>query len=282
MEKIISSFDGTKIYYRYDRFESKKTLVFLHGVGGNWTVWKKEIDFLNKKGFSTLALDFRGHGKSDVHEEFEKYQLPFFSRDVSAVLEEEKIRDFVLIGHSLGGGVAINYCMTQQPLPSSMILIETACTYPFDHDRILNYSPYVTHLLRFIAHHQIIKDKDFFHFSNIDLSEEGMIAKLHLISYLIHITPLRTIVKTLDNLEEYVFKNQPRIDNTLTHLKIPLLLIAGSKDNTVPPRYSEAIKELNKKAELKILDNATHTVIIDKAEDVAGIIEGFVEGRHKK
>jgi pimeloyl-ACP methyl ester carboxylesterase len=280
MEKTISSLDGTRVYYVYEKGSSAKTLVFLHGLGGNWTVWKKEMDFLNKKGFSTIALDFRGHGKSDVYEEFEKYQLPFFSQDIRAVLDKEKVKEFVLIGHSLGGGVAINYCMTQKTLsPSSMVLIETACTYPFDHNRILNHSPYITHLLRFIAHHQLIKNKDFLHLSNIDLSEEGFLAKLHLVSYLLHITPLRTIVKVLDNAEEYAFKNQQRINETLSHLKIPLLLIAGAKDNTIPPRYSEAIKELNKKAKLKILDNATHTVIIERADDVAEIINNFLSGK---
>ena len=60
----LASFDGTNIYYAYHPGLSP-VLIFLQGIGGNWTVWKKEIDFFQKKNYATLALDFRGHGLSD-------------------------------------------------------------------------------------------------------------------------------------------------------------------------------------------------------------------------
>ena len=42
-EKNLTSFDGTEIYYLLHRGKNPHTLVFLHGVGGNWTAWKKVI-----------------------------------------------------------------------------------------------------------------------------------------------------------------------------------------------------------------------------------------------
>jgi pimeloyl-ACP methyl ester carboxylesterase len=278
MGSFLRSFDGTNIFYRYHRGENPLTLVFLHGVGGNWTVWRKELQYFQRHGYSTIAVDLRGHGKSDAPEEFKCYQLPYFARDIYELLKAEQIDKFILIGHSLGGAIAINYCMIhKRRYPKSIILIESASTYPFDHNRLLNMNPYVTHLLRFIANHKPTQEKHFFHIKDVDLSETGIKAELHLISHLVHLTPLRTIIKTLDNVERYVFKNQKQIDETLKHLRIPTLLIAGQCDRTVPPKFSERIKELDKQAELRIMKDAHHKIIIRHAHEVNVTINEFLK-----
>ena len=175
MEQKIISFDGSEIYYRHHKGKNDKTLTFLHGVGANWTVWKKELNFFKKKGFSTLVIDLRGHGQSSSPLEFEKYRLYHFSRDLRQILIQEKINDFSLIGHSLGGGVALSYCLHYpKKLPSSLVLIETSTTFPFKHNRLLNMGPYITHFLRFIASHKLTNKEHFFHFKDIDLSFTGM------------------------------------------------------------------------------------------------------------
>jgi pimeloyl-ACP methyl ester carboxylesterase len=136
--QTISSFDGTNVAYRYMPGKLKyPTLVFLHGVGGNWTVWKKELIAFEKKGYPTLAIDLRGHGESDSPLPFEKYKHTSFVRDVYEILKKEKIKNFSLIGHSLGGGVVITYCSKyKKRFPSSIVFVETPTTYPFNHDKI--------------------------------------------------------------------------------------------------------------------------------------------------
>ena len=91
MRKFLSSFDGTQIFYLYDKTDNPHTLVFLHGVGSNWTVWKKEIEYFQSKGYSTLTLDLRGHGESGTPMDFNKYRLPNFSRDIYNVLKSSKL-----------------------------------------------------------------------------------------------------------------------------------------------------------------------------------------------
>lgn len=271
------SFDGTKIYYRRHIGQNPCTLVFLHGVGGNWTLWRKEMNYFQKRGFSTLVLDLRGHGQSDCPDEFERYCLPHFSHDLFSLLRQEKIKNFVLIGHSLGGAIAINYCMMyKQRYPRSVIFVETSSTYPFDHDRLLNLGPYVTHFLRFVASHKLTHKQHFFHFHDVDLSQEGIKAEIHLISHLLHLTPLRSIVKTLDNVEKFVFKNQRGIDETLRHMRIPTMVIGGEQDHIIPLKYVERIKELNKKSVLRILKGAHHKAIVQDSREVSQVIAQFL------
>ncbi len=282
MPKLISrsfkSFDGCPIYYRYRKADGP-VLVFLHGVGGNWTVWKKEIAFFEKKGFATLALDIRGHGKSGYPSDFASYSLPHFSRDVHGLLKHEKIKDFVLIGHSLGGGIIINYLMRyKRKYPISAALIESCSVYPFDHDRILTFNPYVVQLLRYLEQQRELRKKHFPHFEDVDLSEESMGTNLHLLSHLLHLTPLKSVVRVLDNVEEFVHHNKRRIEKTISNLNIPLLLIAGSKDYIVPPKYSKIIKKLYSKAHMKIIP-ADHRAIINDAEDVNKVLYKFIENK---
>ena len=276
--KNFNSFDGCPIHYRYSKGKNKHVLVFLHGVGGNWTVWKKELAYFQKKGFSTLALDLRGHGQSGCPQTFQSYSLPNFSRDIYDLLLHEKINDFSLIGHSLGGGIIINYFMKyKKKFPTSAVLIESCSIYPFDHDRILTLSPYVVQLLRYVERQKDLRRDHFPHFKDVDLSEENMGTNIHLISHLLHLTPLQSVVRTLDNVEEFVFKNKKRIEKTLSSLDIPLLLIAGSNDTIVPPKYSKIIKKLYAKADLKILKNVDHRAIINDAEEVNNVLYKFLK-----
>ncbi|MBI4981033.1 alpha/beta hydrolase [Candidatus Woesearchaeota archaeon] len=278
VKKRLRSFDGTKIFYTYKKGKHPLTLVFLHGVGGNWTIWKQEMQYLHQKEYSTLGIDLRGHGLSDAPLEFEKYHLSYFAQDVHQIIHHEKITQFVLIGHSLGGCIAINYCMHHpKHLPASLVLVESTTIYPFDHNRLLNLGPHTTHLLRFIAEHKAMQRSHLFHLEEVDLSHAGITENLHLISHLIHLTPLRTIVKALDNMERYAFKNQSTINRTLQNLTIPTLILTGDHDNIVPPKYSKVIKKLVKTAELKVLRGAHHFVTVERPEEVSQAIHNFIK-----
>ena len=107
MEKKIKSFDGTQINYDISKKESDSYLVFIHGVGGDLAAWKKERNLFHKKGYSTIAIDLRGHGKSGRPKLLKDYNLKFFARDIQTVLKHEKIKDFSIVGHCFGGMVTM-------------------------------------------------------------------------------------------------------------------------------------------------------------------------------
>lgn len=278
MGKYLKSFDGTRIYYKCHPGKKPLTLVFLHGIAANWTVWRKEIAYFRRRGYPVIAIDMRGHGKSDFPVEFEKYKTSCFARDVYDILKAEGIRKYMFVGHSLGGAISITYCTCYKKCyPSSLVLVESTIRYPFDHNHILNMHPYITHILRFIAKHKLTK-RHFSHLDDIDFSKLGIKTQLHLVYHLLHLTPLRSIVKTLDNIEKYVHKNHRKIDDTVKHLKVPTLLIAGELDDIVPPKYSKRIKELDKKAVLKVMKGAHHRVVIKKPLEISRMIEKFING----
>ena len=92
--------------YKNDNVTKKITFVFLHGLGGNLYAWKDYFSLFNKRGYATLAIDLRGHGLSKRADKPQQYDLEIFARDVKKILDKEKIKNFVLVGHCFGGVIA--------------------------------------------------------------------------------------------------------------------------------------------------------------------------------
>lgn len=80
-------------------------LVLLHGGGANAHWWDHLAPTLSRR-FHVVALDFRGHGESDHTSEVEPGA---FQRDLEALLEHLGGDEICLIGHSMGGHVALDH-----------------------------------------------------------------------------------------------------------------------------------------------------------------------------
>lgn len=95
---------GARIFYEVEG--TGNAIVLIHGFLENSTMWKSLIPSLSK-GNKVISIDLLGHGKSDclgyVH------SMELFSETVEAVLKHLKIRKCTLIGHSLGGYVALAF-----------------------------------------------------------------------------------------------------------------------------------------------------------------------------
>ncbi|MBD2752156.1 alpha/beta fold hydrolase [Spirosoma validum] len=79
-------------------------LVFLHYFGGSSLEWQAVIDHLSDQ-YRCLAIDLRGCGDSEAPET--GYSVDDMADDVAALLRELHIQQFVLIGHSMSGKVAL-------------------------------------------------------------------------------------------------------------------------------------------------------------------------------
>ena len=103
MQKSIV-FKNAKIYFSE---QGKGTaVVLIHGFLENATMWKNIAPKLSKRN-RIIKIDLLGHGKSDclgyVH------SMELFAETVEAVLKHLRIRKCILIGHSLGGYVALAF-----------------------------------------------------------------------------------------------------------------------------------------------------------------------------
>lgn len=95
---------------------SDLTLVFLHGVAHDETCYQNWTHYLARRGYRCLALSYRGHGASTWSQPIQQARLNEYVADVEAVLSAEGLaaRQVILVGHSLGGGVAMRFATRQE------------------------------------------------------------------------------------------------------------------------------------------------------------------------
>src|SRR3989344_7865474 len=117
-----------KIYYNYiNRNSKKQVIVFLHGLGANSTAWKGIINNLKKQNLPILYQDLRGHGKSQI---INSYKIEEFAYDLNEILEKERIKKVILIGHSLGGMISLVFYKLFKNKVAGLILINTTYKNP--------------------------------------------------------------------------------------------------------------------------------------------------------
>ena len=120
--------------------ESGSRVVFLHGLfgqGRNWTQIAKAVSGPDGTDARCLLVDLPDHGRSPWSDEF-SYEA--YAGAVAATLEAAAPREpWVLVGHSLGGKVAMVTTLTRPDLVRSLVVVDIAPKDYGDLDRFVHY-----------------------------------------------------------------------------------------------------------------------------------------------
>ena len=95
----------------------RKTLVFVHGSGGDHTNWIRQYTSM-KDGFNIAALDLPGHGRSEGPGE---RSVAAYVEWMKKILDGLGISDPVLIGHSLGAAICLSFAIRYDGSASAVV-----------------------------------------------------------------------------------------------------------------------------------------------------------------
>jgi len=113
-----------------------RPVVILHGLFGMSDNWQGFVKVLAERDFSVYAVDLRNHGQSFHDDEF---SLEIMAEDVTGLFSSEGIDQPVIIGHSLGGKVAMQLALTHPETLSGLIVVDIAPRYyPVHHQLIID------------------------------------------------------------------------------------------------------------------------------------------------
>jgi pimeloyl-ACP methyl ester carboxylesterase len=101
----------------WSRVGSGKTLVLLHGVGMNKSVWAPEVNLMSDS-FDVLVYDMWGHGDSDLPSG--ELSLTDYTNQLANLLSELGISSAFIAGHSMGGLIAIDFALNHPEICLSM------------------------------------------------------------------------------------------------------------------------------------------------------------------
>jgi sigma-B regulation protein RsbQ len=99
-----------------------KTVIFVHGWTCDETSWKEQVPELSKH-YRVITLDLPGHGKSGSPKDG-KITMDLFARAVEAVRAEAKAEKVVLVGHSMGTPVIVQYARLYPQHVSGMVFVD--------------------------------------------------------------------------------------------------------------------------------------------------------------
>lgn len=115
--------DGVEL--SWDDWGEGRPLVLVHGFTGSSTGWEDVLPGL-RESTRVITYDQRGHGQSTGSGKEEDYTADRLIEDLNQLLDALEVKECDLLGHSLGGIVAMRYALRYPSRVLSLILMDTA------------------------------------------------------------------------------------------------------------------------------------------------------------
>jgi pimeloyl-ACP methyl ester carboxylesterase len=244
---------GAKV--RYADVGKGRVVVLLHGFLENLEVW-----FGNKfaqelaEHYRVIAIDLPGHGKSEcvgyVH------RMEKMAGVVKAVMDELGLRRYTMVGHSMGGYVTLAFAEKYPQNLTGFCLFHSTSTADSEAKkiereraiRLVKKSP-VKYTNALIANLLAVANVRYFKAEIAWLKR--MAAK----------TKPQGIIACLEGMK--IRKNR---ENVLRYSQVPVLFIAGQRDNVIPLEVSEKQKDLAADQRYVALEKCGHMGFLEQKE----------------
>ncbi len=234
-------------------------LVVLHGGGGDARTWLNNIDALSGN-YRVYVPDLPGYGGSQPL--VGDYYIPELAEFVDSFSDNLELESFHLLGHSLGGGIALSYALEFPHKIRKLVLVSSLCL-----------GREIALWVRLLSIPAICRSVG-----------SAVLAVLRGIKWL---------VKTLMAQVEFVMPFSPasvNLGGSVTTLKeqtlvlasrlaeimMPTLVVWGAKDNIVPVRQAYAAAQLIPDCRLKVFEEVGHNVHRDEIGEFSRLLTGFL------
>lgn len=239
-------------------------IIILHGLFGMLDNWQSVANDLAEQ-FMVILIDLRNHGKSPHSDD---WNIELMATDVIDFMHDNWIYDAAILGHSMGGKVAMEIALRESDLVKKLIIVDIAPKgYASGHDIIMDALldiPIENVKSRSEAEEHLAKKIDDwgirqFLLKNIAREKEGNYKwKMNL--------PI--IVKNYDTI-----LIETKGDRAYDH---PALFIAGSKSNYILEEDAPYIYELFPAATIEVIEGAGHWVHAEKKEELVEMVVQFM------
>jgi pimeloyl-ACP methyl ester carboxylesterase len=233
-------------------------LVLLHGAGGNLMHWPSELRRL--PGSAVVALDLPGHGHSEGAAQPPDGDVPqdigTYAQVVARFAGVLSLPRFVLAGHSMGGGVALELAFQHPEMLAGLILVATGARLPV-----------VPELLSAIQDDYESAVGLMAGWSQGARSDPNM---------------MRIYLKRLRESDPQVLYGDYAACNAwdrtadLGRITVPTLIVCGDADRMTPLQYSLDLQQRIKTAQLVIVPGAGHMVMLEQPAFVAREVQQFL------
>jgi pimeloyl-ACP methyl ester carboxylesterase len=257
-----------------------KTILFLHGLGGNISHWLKSVNELSAD-YHCIAIDLPGYGWSVQPVLNRKDQMQLYADVVNEFLKKKKIKKVFLAGHSMGAQVAIVTALHNKRI-KKLLLVSPAGLETFTEKE--------ADLLRTATAAPVFEKQDEAVIRNnfkINFVDQPADAEA-LIKYRLQIKNCPGIKPYSETLSAGVkgMLAHP-IKDSLKYLSMPVLIVFGTNDGLIPNRYlhpplttgglAKEAAALLPKPTVAMIEKAGHMVIFEKNSETNLVIKNFLQ-----
>jgi pimeloyl-ACP methyl ester carboxylesterase len=244
----------------YQEYGSGKPVILLHGFPFTKEIWKEFAPELAKE-YKVYALDLPGFGASAKPE---SYLLHDIARELTAWIEERSIKDCVLIGHSLGGYIALALADMRTDLFSGLVLFHS--TAKADNEEKKQSRDKV---IEFVDRNGV---EAFTSNSVLPLFADKTHPAIELVKKI-------SATSDKDALKGYTraMRDRKETFDVLEDFPNPVLFIVGKEDPGIPVESIIEQSKLCLKAEVQIFDRVAHMGMFEAKNETLSVIRGFLQ-----
>ena len=261
----------------YVQTGSGPALLLLHGLACDHRTWAPVIEKLARR-YTVIAPDLLGHGLSDKPRA--DYSVGGYAngmRDLLTILGIDKV---TVVGHSLGGGVAMQFAyqfperterlvlvapggLGQDVSPAVRAISLEAFEWAMGVATLPGMRQVLTGALRTLARLPLTATRDLGEAAGIVDSFQDPAARRAIRHVVSHVVDLRGQVITM-------------LDRAYLTEAMPLCVIWGADDMVIPPSHAEAVKDLAPGAQVHVIGNAGHFPHRDHPDRFVRIVNDFI------
>ncbi|GBE92480.1 alpha/beta fold hydrolase [Nostoc cycadae] len=290
---IITDAQGYPVQIAYGEKGTGKSLILMHGMG-SWSYnWRYSVEPLSKY-FRVICFDAKGFGFSEkpcLRREHDGHQVIELERIIQALCDEP----VVLVAESLGGLVALALAQEKPELVARLVVVNVpifADRLPHWAMSILAQTPIevlqtidslrLAYLFAPLVREIMAIERRRVLFDPSILSQEDV----HWITYPFTEIP-GTLVKVAEDLQlaareiENLQSNKPnmlsRIQNKLSNIECPTLILWGDKDSWFPASHGEKLHRCIANSQFQILSDCYHDASTGSAKVINAAIIEFLQ-----
>lgn len=246
---------------------SDKHILFIHGLGSSADRWLDIPDALSAY-YHTIAVDLIGFGGTDKPTDV-NYTIEKFSEFILQFIDKIGLsgndRKITLVGHSLGGYIAVEFAIKNMALIEKLVLLDSS-----------GFLKGPTPLLE-----QYLNAAKYPSYDNVRSVFEQLVAQpWRVLPGLINTFISRINSPGAKYSFQSAYQNSTTTQIDLSRLKsiedIPTLMIWGDKDNLIPIEHSEPFKQVFKNSRFEMIEDAGHAPFTEKPAVICELLHSFL------
>jgi 3-oxoadipate enol-lactonase / 4-carboxymuconolactone decarboxylase len=252
--------NGTNLHYLSDGDLQGTPLVLIHSLGTDLRLWDDLVPRLDPT-LHLVRFDLRGHGLSA--DPAGELTVVDFSADLAALLDHLEIDKAVILGISIGGLMALEFALRNQPRVSSLILVDTAAKigtpelWQTRMDALRGHG--MAHLADSILDRWFAPD-----FAARCPTQFQGLRKLFMRNSVAGYTAACAVLRDADLRAE------------VPQIIVPALVLCGAQDTATPPDVVQELAQSLPHAGFAVLPDAGHTPPIEQPQIMADQINAFL------